>query len=83
MKTCYLDMTAEFLVEVTKGFRVPLNSSRRFAVMANPLPDDAELVSVESLPNRVIRLWIRSRLFEVDGACLDAPLLRCESQDRL
>lgn len=74
MKQAYLYITPSLFVEFTKASQQHEGKPRRFLVIENPLPDDAEVVKVESLFGN-IRLLIESQSFnDVDaGSIPDLP----------
>lgn len=70
----YLDVTAGVLLLIVQAFKWPVNSKRRFIVKENPLPEDAELQSVELIEPDVVRLWITSAHIS-EGDEIPAPVL--------
>lgn len=62
MKHAYLYVTPELLVELLKVSKMRDGKPRRFVVEENPLPDDTEVVGVDS-SGHCLRLLLESETF--------------------
>lgn len=70
-----MDVSAILFAEWCKASKSTDLRPRRFTVVDNSLPDDAEVVSLRAEDNGVIRLLIRSASFDEVPAYQQPPML--------